>query len=188
MPNRRGILKGGLAVLGGLVGAGTAGRHLLARPSTEAPAGVPAGRSTTLELFGSHWNIASRNLVRGQLPRAGDRMTARGVLLDRRGGTEIGEFYATYMGLFDPGHDGPGGVTSFEQHTFRLLDGSIVGTGVGSRDYDQEDVFAIVGGTGRYAGVRGSYVAVQRHRELGGDGTAEFRMTMLLEGEGHGAG
>jgi hypothetical protein len=41
----------------------------------------------------------------------------------------------------------------------------------------------VLGGTGRFTGVTGSYVARQGARELGGDGTAEFRFTLAgLEG------
>jgi hypothetical protein len=58
---------------------------------------------------------------------------------------------------------------TIEVHTFRLRDGSLLGMG---STIDGESVFSIVGGTGRYAGARGSYVAQQRLRELGGDGTA----------------
>ena len=36
-----------------------------------------------------------------------------------------------------------------------------------------------MGGTGRYAGARGTYVARQRRQELGGEGTAEFVLTLL---------
>ena len=58
-----------------------------------------------------------------------------------------------------------------ELHTFRLRDGTILGMG---STIDGESVFTITGGTGRYAGSRGTYVAQQRLREQGGDGTAEF--------------
>ena len=36
------------------------------------------------------------------------------------------------------------------------------------------------GDHGRFSGARGSYVARQRSRELGGDGTAEFNLTLAL--------
>jgi hypothetical protein len=39
--------------------------------------------------------------------------------------------------------------------------------------------FAVVGGTGRYAGARGAYVASQHLRELGGDGTAHFVLDLI---------
>jgi allene oxide cyclase-like protein len=183
--SRRGILKGGIAFLGGLVAAGGTRRSVLGPSTAEAAPPAPPG-ATTLELHGSFWSVSSRQLVPGRFPRAGDRMAASGVLLDGPDGGHVGEFYGTYTGVNDPGHEGPGGVASLEQHTFRMQDGSIMGSGLGTRDDGQPDVFAIVGGTGRYAGARGSYVAVQRHRELGGDGTARITMTIFLEGEANG--
>ena len=36
----------------------------------------------------------------------------------------------------------------------------------------------MIGGTGRYAGATGSYVARQSLREHGGEGTAEFTLTL----------
>ena len=41
-----------------------------------------------------------------------------------------------------------------------------------------EGSYAIVGGTGRYAGASGTYTARQSLRELGGDGTAEFTLNL----------
>lgn len=184
--SRRGILKGGIAFLGGLVAAGS-GRSPFGRSTARAAAHADGG-PVTLELHGSFWSVSSRRLLPGHFPRTGDRMTASGILLDGPGGKPVGDFYGTYMGLHDPGHDGPEGIASLEHHAFRLPEGSIMGTGVGTRHDDQPDVFAIVGGTGRYVGARGSYVATQRHRELGGDGTALITITIFLEGERHGTG
>ena len=63
-----------------------------------------------------------------------------------------------------------------ELHTFDLDDGTILGIGpAGIHDKP----FAIVGGTGRYTGASGTYVAKQSPRELGGDGTAEFTLTLV---------
>ena len=58
-----------------------------------------------------------------------------------------------------------------EVHTFVFPKGTIVGMGTSVHG---EAAFAIVGGTGIYAGAQGSYVAKQRLREQGGNGTAEF--------------
>jgi hypothetical protein len=67
-----------------------------------------------------------------------------------------------------------------EQHTFELADGTIVGMGVCTWGASS---FAVVGGTGAYSGVRGTYTAVQSPVELGGDGSAEF-VFRLAQGEG----
>ncbi|MCA1844417.1 MAG: hypothetical protein LC792_14755, partial [Actinobacteria bacterium] len=55
----------------------------------------------------------------------------------------------------------------------------IIGTGTATPDPDRPDAFAVIGGTGRYAGARGSYAVRQGYRELGGDGTAEVTMQFL---------
>ena len=61
-----------------------------------------------------------------------------------------------------------------ESHAFRLPDGTIHGMGTAD---GADSVFAIVGGTGRYVGARGSYTARHMPIELGGDGSAAFTMT-----------
>jgi hypothetical protein len=45
-----------------------------------------------------------------------------------------------------------------------------------------EGTFAIVGGTGRYSGARGSYTARQSPIGRGGDGTAELIVTIIQDG------
>ena len=44
----------------------------------------------------------------------------------------------------------------------------------------------MLGGTGTYAGATGSYLARQLPRELGGNGTAEFHLTLAGMEVGHG--
>ena len=55
-------------------------------------------------------------------------------------------------------------------HTFRFSDGTLIGMG----SHNGGCVYAIVGGTGRYHAVTGSYLASQRPSGLGGDGSADF--------------
>ena len=68
-------------------------------------------------------------------------------------------------------------MSSLEIHTFTLNGGTIHGLGTAMRG--AEGHFVILGGTGLYAGAHGGYVARQGTRELGGDGTAEFRLTLV---------
>ena len=68
------------------------------------------------------------------------------------------------------------GTGAFEIHTLSLPGGTIVGVGVGG---GRERNYAIVGGTGKYTGARGSYLARQDTYGLGGDGKAEILLTLL---------
>jgi hypothetical protein len=137
-------------------------------------------QSVPLVLHGQRWRITSQDVRRGELPTAGVRMLARGELMDKPSrGRKIGDFFATYYRLNTPGkvaHHEPG---SLEVHTFVFPDGTIVGSGVATAAIDSEGEFAILGGTGRYQGARGSYVARQSYSDLGGDGTATLTLTLI---------
>ena len=130
-------------------------------------------------MHGRDWHIESRELVSGQLPRTGQRMLTTGELLDGPDGAKVGEFFGTYFSLNSGDRFGP--LASIEHHTLKLPGGSIMGTGTTGDGLESEDEFAIIGGTGRYLGARGSYVARQSHYELGGDGTAVFTITLMTE-------
>ena len=47
-------------------------------------------------------------------------------------------------------------------------------------------VFTILGGSGRYLGATGSYVAEQNPVETGGDGSARFTLTLIMREGQHG--
>jgi hypothetical protein len=147
---RSGILGRGLLLLGGL-GVGGAGKLAL-------------DHGHSLVLYGSNWRGYD-----GNLPREGERIAVRGDLHAEADGASVGEFFATAVAFGGASH--PALAERQETHTFKLGDGSIFGTETAG---GLEGSFAVLGGTGRYAGVRGTYVARQGHKELGGDGTAEF--------------
>ena len=147
---RSGIVRRGLLLLGGL-GAAGAGK-------------IAADRSGSLVLYGSGW----RGLD-DRLPRGGERISVRGDLHTQPGGAPVGEFFATAI-AFD-GSPHPALAERQETHTFKLRDGSIFGVGTAG---GLDGSFAVLGGTGRYAGARGTYTARQGHEALGGDGAAEF--------------
>ena len=157
---RRGMLGRGLLLLGGLGGLGAAGGSRFAFGRS--------GRHDSLVLYGSNWRGYGRG-GSGELPLEGDRISVRGDLLARPDGESVGAFYATAFALGGASH--PAQTERLELHTFKLTDGVIFGTGTAGR---LEGAFTILGGTGRYAGAQGTYVARQDHIELGGDGAAEF--------------
>ena len=155
--SRRGILGRGLLLLGGL-GAAAGGRLAFEH-------GVKDG---SLVLYGRNWR-GYGNGRSGGLPLEGDRISVRGELLAQPGGEPVGEFFATAFALGGAAH--PAQSERLELHTFKLREGTIFGTGTAG---GMEEAFAVQGGTGRFAGAQGTYVARQAHTEPGGDGGAEF--------------
>ena len=168
---RRSVLKRGVLAVGAVIGAGAVGRQLT------QPSG--GGGETELVLHGRDWHIESRELASGELPAAGQRMLVSGELLDAPDGAVVGNFFGAYFSLNSP--DRFGALASLEQHTLQLPGGSIIGAGTTGDGVDSEDEFAIVGGTGRYLGARGSYVVRQSHYEFGGDGTATLTLRLTTE-------
>jgi len=164
---RRGLLQRGLVLLGGAIGIGAAANVAAAVPA-------PAGRQLTLYGRGFHQHQPGKRA--GTVPERGDRSTTYGELVDANG-SKIGEFTGAFMALAMPFGDNAFAASSMELHSFRLTDGTI--TGFGTTDAGGGS-FVITGGTGKYAGAKGSYLARQRTRNLGGDGTAEFHLTIDL--------
>ena len=153
---RRGILGRGLLLLTGAAGLGAAGgRFAFGRR--------PAG---SLVLYGRNLQSGRRP---GELALEGERLSVRGDLLAHPEGAPVGQFFAAAFAVGDAPH--PAQSERLELHTFKLQDGALFGTGTAGQ---HEGEFAIVGGTGRYAGAQGTYVARQDHADRGGDGTAEF--------------
>lgn len=167
--SRRGLLGRGLVLLAGAVGLGAgAGATKLATGD-----GAEAG-TTRIELKGRNWILQTPNRRAGERLVAGERGTVYGDLVDHKG-DPVGQFYGSRMAV-QSSLGGPVDVDgSLELHTFRLDGGTLLG--IGSM-IAGESIFAIAGGTGRYAGSSGTYVATQRLRELGGDGTAEFTIDL----------
>jgi hypothetical protein len=164
--SRRSLLGRGLLLAAGALGLGAARRPATAR------AGAPKAKGE-LRLYGRNFHLHAPCRRAGQVPESGDRHNAYGELLDRPNGKVVGHFTAAHLT-----HESPfaAAASSLEIHTFNLNEGTIHGIGSASRGVDAH--FVVLGGTGRYSGVQGSYVARQRSRELGGNGTAEFHLTL----------
>ena len=172
MTSRRQMLKSSLAVAAGALGFGAARKAIGSSAGSDPPAAPPstAGRMPkSLSLTGRNVHAVTSGRAMGHGPEAGERSALTGELVDG-GGTTLGNFYISST-TFGSQLDLPGAVPVVESHTFRLPDGTIHGMGTA------DDAFAIVGGTGRYLGARGSYTATHMPIELGGDGSAAFRMT-----------
>ena len=166
--SRRSLLGRGFLFAAGAFGIGAARREESARAAPLAP-----GRTRTLRLYGRNFQLHAHDRLAGQVPGKGDRHSGYGELLDRPNGRVVGHFASAHMT-----HESPYTTVaaSHELHTFSLKDGTIHGFGLSPRG--GEGHFVILGGTGRYVGAQGSYVARQRQRELGGNGAAEFHLTL----------
>jgi hypothetical protein len=160
--SRGGFLARGLVLALGAFGIGAGS----AAEASAAPA--PA----SLVLYGRFLHLHAPNRRAGVPPVKGEHLTANAELLDRPGGRVLGEFSS---GLFALG--APATAGSLELHSFNLEDGTILGLGTATPH--GVSTFAVVGGTGRFAGARGTYDAVLRAREHGGDGTAEFQISLV---------
>jgi hypothetical protein len=178
--SRRGILRGAAASAAGAL-AVAVGLERLGGPSSARAAAPPGSAATpegavarsspvtTLALHGRGWNLTGAGHRPGRLPGAGERGSISGELTDPATGDRVGTFRsATFHGGREE--------ADLELHTFDLGDGMLVGMGASQGG---EGTFAIIGGTGRFAGARGAYAARQGHREVGGDGGAEFAFTIL---------
>ena len=169
IPNagRRAILKRG-AIGAASVAAVAVGANAAAATKTVA---MPATNGAhTLRFIGRDWHTDTK-----KLPGKGDQFSVYGEL-HAPGGGKVGEFFSTNVGVDSPFQITGQGVGTFEIHTLSLEGGTIVGVGMGT---GLERSYAIVGGTGKYAGARGSYLARQDTYGLGGDGKAELLLTLL---------
>lgn len=187
---RRAVLRRAFVMALGALGFGTAAGRMSAAMAATAGGGDGPGADgaqagdgpggNELRLYGVDWRRRSPGSKFGEAPAPGERATVCGRLLDGPDGAQVGDFQAVSV-LGDWQIAASGLASAVELHTFTLSDGAVFGMGVvadGSR-VDGAGTFAVTGGTGRYAGARGTYTAEQSPWDLGGDGTAEFTITLL---------
>lgn len=164
--DRRGILKRGLLAIGAVAG------FIAGRGEARAAIGAPGG---SIRLYGRNWQHHSAHLHYGEVPKHGDRLNVYAELADAPEGQKVGELYSAAFLVQPPFRSSAMASGALEMHTLVLAQGTIVAVGAGS---GAEREFAVVGGTGRYAGVRGSY-AVRLDRQGRGDGAVELAITLL---------
>ena len=144
---RRGIVAGGLALLGGL-GLGAAATSRATDGGKES--------AHTLNLRAPRLRVGNPDATPG-IPGRPTRLEGEAELVDGRG-KAAGMFSSVVL---------PSGRDGVELHTFQLEGGTLLGMGrVGG--------YAVVGGTGAYAGASGAYVFEHLAEHLGGDGSAHF--------------
>jgi hypothetical protein len=144
---RRGIVAGGIALLGGL-GLGAA--------ATSRATDSESTSGRTLALRAPKLRVGNPDASPG-IPGRATRLEGEAQLVDRHG-KAAGVFSSVVL---------PSGRDGVELHTFQLEGGTLLGMGrVGG--------YAVVGGTGAYAGASGAYLFEHRAEHLGGDGSAHF--------------
>ena len=177
---RRAFIKKGAVLFASLAAVlGAAREGFGATEVAEAATSVPnkgKAASPLTNFFGRNWHLVSETRGLGELPSPGMRGAVYGELFDSPEGAKVGEFYAATFWVGSPFGESAMSAQALEMHTFRFPDGTVLGMGSQS---GAESVYAIVGGTGRYHGATGSYVASQRTSGAGGDGSADF--TFMLQ-------
>ena len=163
---RRSVLGRGALMLGSL--AGSLGLVTAAERVREGGVRVNSPGATRMVLHGTDWHLQGADLARGRPPKAGDRVSVSGLLATG------GEFHATSMLLQAPLSQG----AVMEIHNFTLPEGTLVG--IGAAAPGESGLFTVVGGSGRYLGATGSYLARQDPVETGGEGTAMFTFEIRL--------
>jgi len=176
---RRGALRGGVALLAGAVGLEVAGRSREGHAATLPLPNPGATRSaTTLTLEARHLRAVPVGGRPGMPLESGARLTLFADLVDATGaavGRLTGVSHCTASQLSSD--DSP--VGAVEMHTLTLRDGTILAMGTAPAVAWGTGAFAVVGGTGRYAGATGSYVAEQQTDAAGGRGCARLTLTLI---------
>jgi len=154
-PSRRSVLTTVLAATG-LAGSGVAsklgtdGSGSGSSPADDDEAvGVPT-------LYLDHYSMHTGDRSRGAQRKQGDQTVLRGTLTTADG-DRFGEVFASALTMPGPvEHDTPQ-TSRLEIQNFQLRDGTILGMGTAFAQIDVPNVYTIIGGSGRYAGVRGGY-------------------------------
>jgi len=154
---RRGFFQRMLCLVGGAVGA-------TALPaSTAAPASCPSVRTSMDGALRLHLNCRHHH------HQHQGHQVCRGEILDQADGRQVGEFFANGFRTESALGANPFAASNIEMHTIRLSDGTLFGMGAASGKAETEKVHAILGGTGRFAGARGTYTIRETSAKKGAE-------------------
>jgi hypothetical protein len=177
---RRTFLQRSLLAVGGAIGLGAAMRAWRGDPGPARPAEpaapAPAARRSarTVTLHGRRRHPSPLGRLPGGPGR--ERVVRHGDLLEAPDGRAVGEFSTSAFY-----QEGPLGSHPFaanlELQTFHLPGGTLFGIGAPSPAGGGERAFAVLGGTGEFAGAQGSYV----ERDAGDrvSGAVEFSLSLV---------
>jgi len=142
---RRTALKSGLGAVGALG---------LASAATSTPA-IAAPREETIVLRVERVSAGVAGRRRSERRSRGDHAHVEARLIDAQG-RAVGSFAATGSVVGGSGRHSSSAIHTVCTHVFVLPAGQILGAGAGHSDR-LHGTYAVIGGTGRYAGARGSY-------------------------------
>jgi len=158
--SRRALISRGLWAAAGAIGLGVASTGVaLGRAEAPAAAAGPARLSVVVHDV----RFTAPTVRPGALPEAGAVASPHGALRDAAG-QHVGGFSAGTL---------PGSAGQIAIQRFTFANGTIIGMGSGGLDGEE---YAVVGGTGRYAGAIGTYTTQIRPGAYGRD--AEFEITI----------
>src|SRR5712692_11862330 len=129
MTSRRNVVSRAVVATLGLVGLGAArvGGKLAAD-----------SEPNTFTLRGRNWRTTNARM--GELPSEGDRISVRGELIDISKDEQVGDFFGAGFAIGGGAHPAQG--ERIELHTFKLREGTIIGSGTAGQ---LDGVFAILG-------------------------------------------
>lgn len=170
--SRRSLIGAALAATG-LAGTGFASR-LGASPAETAS----EDNVTIPTLHLDHYAVHTGERGRGAQRKKGDQTVLRGTL-STASGEPVGEVFASALTMPGPVEPGAPQTARLEIQNFHLTDGTIVGMGTAFAQADVPNVYTIVGGSGRYAGVRGAYTFVDNPSVASPEGQATITFNVI---------
>lgn len=175
--NRRTVLQRCVLFVAGALGMPLATTGSQAEPPSPEPDPKPeANNEKVLRLYATRLMVHSQSQKPGELPAWNGRLHSRTDLLDRPNGAKVGEFSGSCFG--PESHFGCAGSDhAMELQTLKLKEGTLFGMGASGPTASGDRVHAVIGGTGRFAGARGSYVI--RQGQPAAKASVEFVITLL---------
>lgn len=142
----------GMLAATGFAGSGVVAKFLPGGEESPAVREQPADAVAIKTLFLDRYNAFSSGADR----RSGDQSLIRGTLRDDAGDI-AGELFASSVTMPGPTAEGQPKTARMEFQNLHLADGTIAAMGTVFARADLPNVYTIFGGTGRYAGIRGTY-------------------------------
>lgn len=177
VPPRRTLLQRGLLLVGGAFGFAAIDAKHLDRKELETPSRPSHPASQVLRVYTRCRQVHSPVLPGKENLNRSATLVRSGELLDGPAGKKVGDFHATCLCLESAFGLNPLAASNVELQTLKLEGGTIFGMGAGAASDVCEREHAVVGGTGRFAGARGSYVI---RRPAGETDTQEFVLMLSI--------